>query len=128
MIAVVRDPIDRAYSNWTHLWCDGLETVGDFRAACDARAGQDRAGATRRSGGTSRPGLYGSQLEHLLSIFPREQVHVLRYRQLIDDPAGTLDDICDFLGVSRGVVSTVPHSNLSSWAPDTRANARGAAG
>src|SRR3954463_271831 len=25
LIAVVRDPVDRAYSNWMHLWCDGLE-------------------------------------------------------------------------------------------------------
>ena len=25
LIAVVRDPIDRAYSNWMHLWSDGLE-------------------------------------------------------------------------------------------------------
>ncbi len=122
MIAVVRDPIDRAYSNWTHLWCDGLETVGDFRTACDlepARIEQGFAPFWRYL----ETGLYGSQLEHLLSIFPREQVHVLRYRQLIDDPAGTLDDIADFLGVARGLVATVPHSNLSSWAPDTRTNA-----
>jgi Sulfotransferase family len=121
MIAVVRDPIDRAYSNWTHLWGDGLETVGDFRAACTLEP-------TRVALGYApfwrylEMGLYGAQLEHLLSVFPREQVHVLRYRQLIDDPAGTLDDICGFLGVSRGVISTVPHSNLSSWAPDTAAN------
>jgi hypothetical protein len=25
LIAVVRDPIDRAYSNWMHLWSDGLD-------------------------------------------------------------------------------------------------------
>jgi hypothetical protein len=24
LIAVIRDPVERAYSNWTHLWCDGL--------------------------------------------------------------------------------------------------------
>ena len=30
LIAVVRDPIDRAYSNWMHLWSDGLEPVSDF--------------------------------------------------------------------------------------------------
>ena len=33
LIAVVRDPIDRAYSNWMHLWSDGLEPVGDFEEA-----------------------------------------------------------------------------------------------
>ena len=25
LVAVVRDPVDRAYSNWMHLWSDGLE-------------------------------------------------------------------------------------------------------
>ena len=35
MIAVIRDPIDRAYSNWGHLWCDGLEPESDFLRACD---------------------------------------------------------------------------------------------
>ena len=33
LIAVVRDPIDRAYSNWMHLWSDGLEPVADFEEA-----------------------------------------------------------------------------------------------
>ena len=34
LIAVVRDPIDRAHSNWTHLRSAGLEPEGDFLRAC----------------------------------------------------------------------------------------------
>jgi len=34
LIAVIRDPVDRAFSNWTHLWADGLEPEADFRTAC----------------------------------------------------------------------------------------------
>src|SRR5919199_141812 len=30
LIAILRDPIERAHSNWTHLWSTGLEPVGDF--------------------------------------------------------------------------------------------------
>src|SRR3954452_17363905 len=30
LVVVVRDPIDRAYSNWMHLWADGLEPESDF--------------------------------------------------------------------------------------------------
>ena len=26
LIVILRDPVDRAYSNWAHLWADGLET------------------------------------------------------------------------------------------------------
>jgi hypothetical protein len=38
LIAVLRDPVERAYSNWTHLWCDGLEPEPDFLAACRLEA------------------------------------------------------------------------------------------
>ena len=30
LIAVLRDPVDRAYSNWMHLWMDGLEPRADI--------------------------------------------------------------------------------------------------
>ena len=45
-------------------------------------------------------GLYGRQLEHLYGVFPQEQVFVLRYRQLIDNTAAILDEICAFPGRS----------------------------
>ncbi len=61
-------------------------------------------------------GRYGEQFEHLFEYFPREQVHVLRYRQLIDEPAATLDGIAAFLGVEQGLVTVIPGSNLSAWA------------
>ena len=44
MIAVIRDPIDRAYSNWGHLWCDGLEPEADFLTACRQEPHADRRG------------------------------------------------------------------------------------
>ncbi len=44
LIAVVRDPVDRAYSNWTHLRADGLEPVAGFLAACDLEDRRAAAG------------------------------------------------------------------------------------
>ena len=121
MIAVIRDPIDRAYSNWTHLWCDGLEPESDFLTAC-------RLEPQRAAGGYApfwrylETGLYGRQLQHLYEIFPTEQVFVLRYRQLIDNTASVLDEIATFLGVRTGLVATIPRSNVSNWVPDTPLN------
>ena len=34
LIVVLRDPVERAHSNWTHLWSAGLEPIGDFVRAC----------------------------------------------------------------------------------------------
>jgi len=121
MIAVVRDPVDRAYSNWCHLWCDGLEPEADLLSACRLEESRVAAGYAP-FWRYLETGLYGRQLEHLYGIFPSEQVFVLRYRQLIDDTAEVLDRICAFLGVRTGVVGTIPGSNVSNWVPDSAAN------
>jgi hypothetical protein len=115
LIAIIRDPVDRAYSNWTHLWCDGLEYEDDFVTAC-------REEPTRIAAGFApfwrylELGKYGEQFEHLFRVFAREQVHVLRYKDLVDEPAKSIDSICEFLGVASGVVDSIPHSNPSGWA------------
>lgn len=48
MIAIIRDPIDRAYSNWGHLWCDGLEPESDFLTACDLEPSRIKAAPPTR--------------------------------------------------------------------------------
>ena len=115
MIAVVRDPVERAYSNWSHLWADGLEPEGDFLTAwrlAPARAAAGWAPFWRYD----ELGRYGEQLAHLTSVFPREQVHVLRYREVLDEPRRTLDAICRFLGVREGMLEGIPSSNVGRWA------------
>jgi len=110
LVAMLRDPVDRAYSNWMHLWSDGLEPVDDFATACALE--DDRiAKGWGHFWHYLRTGLYGEQLEHLYEWFPRDQVHVLRYRDLVDRPTETLDGICDFLGVTRGLAHEVPREN-----------------
>ena len=42
LIAVLRDPVDRAYSNWMHLWMDGLEPRARHRRGGPPRAAPDR--------------------------------------------------------------------------------------
>ena len=44
LVAVLRDPVDRAYSNWMHLWADGLEPCADVVEA--VRAGGGSASTT----------------------------------------------------------------------------------
>ena len=115
LIAVIRDPVDRAYSNWTHLWADGLEPERDFLTACDLEDERVAAGWAPfwRYVGLGR---YGEQFASLFDHVDREQVYVVRYRELIDAPARTLDGISTFLGVDPGVVTSIPGSNVTAWA------------
>lgn len=119
LIAVVRDPVDRAHSNWTHLRSAGLEPEADFLRACAL----EETRAARGWGPFWRYldlGRYGAQLEHLLTLFPREQVHVVLYRDLRLAPVPTLDAICAFLGVDTGVIDAVPAENVTAAASETR--------
>jgi len=118
LIALLRDPVDRAHSNWAHLWSAGLEPQGDFVKAC--RLERQRADAEWATFWRYLDlGRYGEQLQRLYQRFPREQVLVLRYRQLRDEPASTLDQICGFLGVETGVIPEVPPENVTAHASDS---------
>lgn len=110
MIAVLRDPVDRAYSNWMHLWVDGLEPCRDVVEAC-AREEQRIADGWAPFWQYRGLGRYGEQLEELFTHVAQEQVLVLRYREIVDEPAETLNRVCRFLGVAEGIVDSIPAGN-----------------
>jgi hypothetical protein len=118
LIVVVRDPVDRAHSNWLHLCSDGLETVRDFMTACSLEEERVAAG-WGPFWHYLRLGRYGEQLRDLFVVFPPRQVHVLRYRQLVDAPVETLDDICRFLGVETGRIPSLPPENTRGFVRDS---------
>ena len=125
LIVIVRDPIDRAYSNWMHLWVDGLEPISDFVEAWRA---EDR----RVAAGWApfwhyrRLGRYGEQLADLLGRVERERVFVLRYWQLVSQPKETLNRVASFLGIAADQVSMIPPDNARPFVePGVRASVLG---
>ena len=79
VVVVVRDPVDRAYSNWAHLRADGLEPEADFLTA--VRAEEQRIAAGWAPFWHYRGlGTYGAQLRDLYAHVPRERTMLLRYR------------------------------------------------
>jgi hypothetical protein len=117
VVVVVRDPVDRAVSNWVHLRADGLEPEPDFLTA--VRAEQRRIAEGWAPFWHYRGlGRYGEQLRDLYRALPREQVLLLRYRQLVDTPRETLDRVCAFLGAEPGLAHAVPPENVKPYVPD----------
>lgn len=114
LVAVVRDPIERAHSNWMHLWSDGLEPEADFERAFAAEPDRIRDGWAPFWRYRDL-GLYGRQLNDLLHRVDRDRVLVVRYRELVDAPGATLDRVCDFIGAEPGRVSQIPTSNARSF-------------
>jgi hypothetical protein len=119
MIVVLRDPIERAHSNWAHLWSAGLDPIDDFVRACDDEERRIAAGWAD-FWRYKRLGLYGEQVQHLYTVFPADQVLLLRYRELLEDPAGALNRICAFLGVSQNLVPDLPRENVTAHPDQTR--------
>src|SRR6476620_2384506 len=125
LIAVLRDPVDRAYSNWMHLWVDGLEPCADIVEACRREQ--------RRIDDGWAPfwhyqalGMYGRQLADLFDQFPRDQVLLLRYAELVEQPQATLDRVSTFLGIADAQVSSVPADNSRPFVrPGVRTKALG---
>ena len=117
LIAVLRDPVDRAYSNWMHLWMDGLEPRADIVEAV-------RREPERIDDGWApfwhyqSLGMYGRQVADLFDHVPREQVLLLRYRELVDSPSGSLDRVFRFLGVDSHQVETIPKDNARVFVQD----------
>ena len=120
LIAVLRDPVDRAYSNWMHLWMDGLEPRADIVEAIrrePERIDNGWAPFWHYQG----LGMYGRQVQDLFHQFPRERVLLLRYRDLVDDPSGVLDRVFRFLGVETADIDNIPSDNTRVF---VRAGAR----
>ncbi len=113
LIVILRDPVERAHSNWTHLWSAGLDPIGGVVRACADEDRRIEAGWAAFWHYTAL-GRYGEQLEHLYTVFPGDQVMVFRYRALIENPAGVLDRICAFLRIPTGVLTEVPRENVTA--------------
>ena len=115
LVAVLRDPAERAHSNWMHLRDAGLEPEADFATALDREPERIAAGWAH-FWHYAALGRYGEQLEHLFGLFPCEQVLLIRYRDLRDAAAATVDRVCRFLGIAEHLVSHIPRDNSRSYA------------
>jgi hypothetical protein len=101
LIAILRNPVDRAYSFYNHNLRAGLETLS-FEAAIDAeeeRLAEERgrlADPDRENGfafmnhSYKARGIYVDQLTKWAEVFPTRQLLVLRTEDLFQDPETTL--------------------------------------
>ncbi len=98
LFAVLRNPADRAYSNYQQAVRQGREPLRDFRAALD----QEEERCEQNWSPLfwyKRNGLYGRQLSEFYARFPRDQIRVYLYDDLSRDAAGLMADLYRFLGV-----------------------------
>ncbi|MCA1441653.1 sulfotransferase [Ensifer sp. IC4062] len=94
LIAQLRNPVDRAYSDYCMLYRRG-EVGRDIARYLDPRQG---AGGRFLNGG-----LYFQQLQQYLDRFPSDQLLVLLYEDLKADAHTQLSRVCNFLQLDGNV-------------------------
>jgi hypothetical protein len=119
LIALLRNPVDRAFSHYQHEVALGREQLS-FQEAI-ARESERMDGELERM--LARPayfsyawwnytylarGRYVEQLERWLAAFPPDQLLVLLTDELAEDTAGTYRRALDFLGVDEVGLDSYP--------------------
>jgi hypothetical protein len=98
LIAILRNPIDRAYSSFMHCTRLGREPLRDF-----TRALQEEDRRIRENWSPiwhyKRAGFYYVQLKRYLDTFDKDRIKVYLYEDLQNDPIYTARDAFRFLDV-----------------------------
>ena len=117
MIILLRDPVERAYSAYTHEAARGFETETFERALAleeDRLAGEEEkliadpayVSYDHQHHAYVRRGMYVDQLVRLEKEIGRDRLLVIDSGDLFEDPEPVFERVCDFLG-------------LQAWQPES---------
>ena len=139
LIALLRNPVDRAFSHYQHEVALGRETLS-FEEAIEReeeRMHGEVEHMLRDPTYFSYPwwnytylarGRYAEQLERWFAVFPREQVLVLATDELAADPEAAYSRVLDFLEVEAHALASYPRifeRDYGVMKPETRTRLEG---
>jgi hypothetical protein len=111
LIVILRNPVDRAYSQYRQKVRRGIETLS-FEEAIEREPERTRGEEERMLADESylaeplfrfgyvRRGFYAEQLEPWLALFPRERMLFLSAEEFFADPARATREATDFIGLA----------------------------
>tara|TARA_B100000780_G_scaffold263221_1_gene216969 strand:+ start:826 stop:1728 length:903 start_codon:yes stop_codon:yes gene_type:complete len=113
IIAVLREPVARAYSNFLHARRADREPISDFETAFNKE--------TERKSKNLSPlyhykgkGYYSEQLYRYYTLFPKENIKILLFEDLIKNPVKTTQEVFEFLNIDSSFVpDTSKKANVS---------------
>ncbi len=138
ILAMLRDPVERAYSAYKHELARGFETESFERALeleddrLDGEAERMTAdpgyrSISHRHHGYVRRGQYAEQLRRMHEHFPAERIHVFESESFFEHPEQTYVEVLDFLHLPRVLPKRFDRWNARPSAPmpeQTRAGLR----
>ena len=115
IIMILRDPAERAFSQYLHQLSVGL-TGATFRQHLEqcARAGRKKLSHLYPF---LEIGLYCDQVKRFLDLFPREHIRIYWYEEAWRQPASLLADVFRFLDVDHTFQPDLSRKRLERRAP-----------
>jgi hypothetical protein len=129
LIVCLRDPADRAYSQYHYFRRRGSEPLGSFEEAIASEEQRLRGEESREIDDPSyhswqvfrwgylRTSRYAEHLERWLEVFPREQFLFLKFHEVIANPERALEQIHAHLGLPHHRNGELPTLNAGSYEP-----------
>jgi hypothetical protein len=100
ILAMLRNPVDRAFAHFIGRRRDGLERRSNFAEAI----ADELAHPTPKDLAFNNYlaiGRYAHYLAPFLAAFPRERIQILFFDDFVRDPVGVLNNVLAFIGVSQ---------------------------
>lgn len=119
LIAILRDPVERAYSSFLQQVRDGYETTTDFAEALDMEA-QRRDQNWRPIWHYENRGRYYQQIEAYLKLFDSTKLQILLYDDLQQDPVTMLKKIFTFIEVDASFEPDISLRHNRAGIPSSR--------
>lgn len=128
LIAVLRDPVERAYSQYQMSWRRNAETLSFEEAIAieEERLAPEQARMSREPRFHSRVarqqsyvsrGRYAEQIERWLRYVPRERLLVLDSRELAAERQRVHAEILSFLGITPATIPDTEDRNVGEYEP-----------
>jgi hypothetical protein len=128
LIVLLRDPVRRAYSQYWHERDKGREPLS-FEDALRAEPervdaahrkladGEIEASREHQTHSYVARGRYAEQLERWLALYPREQLLVLRFEDLVKDPLAVLNQTLAYLRLPPMQEARLEARNTRNYPP-----------
>ena len=97
IIVILRDPVEKAYSQYMHMIRERREPLGFYEAL--QAEGVRRENKWSDIWSYAESSLYSNRLQKYISVFGRENVKALLFEDLANHPQKVLADVFRFLGI-----------------------------
>ncbi len=119
LIAVLRNPVDRAFAEYAARVMEDREPIADFEAALRQEEARVRDGWAP-DWHYARMGFYSQQLRSYYQLFGRDRIRVYLFEDIIRDGASVARDVRGFLGIDDIPSPAIPETPEDAFLPRSR--------